>query len=108
MELIIAIILTTNIITNLIVIGNLIKFQSNKYEIFINNPALVENSLSGNETEEILPLPLEEVPVVPPKTVEGSYHAWENRIEEPVKASPSPHGPPPKPGPLERPTGFSR
>jgi|ERR1700746_1090676 len=43
-----------------------------------------------------------------PSTPDESHFAWRNQKEEPKVAPPSPHGPPPIPGPLERPYGFSR
>jgi hypothetical protein len=51
--------------------------------------------------EEVVETPL-------PPAPDESHKAWKNRVEQPKLAPITPHGPPPVPGPLERPYGFSR
>lgn len=58
--------------------------------------------------KEILQPSVEEEPIKTPSPPDESYSAWRNHKEEPTVAPPSPHGPAPVPGPLERPYGFAR
>lgn len=107
MEIIISIILTINVITQLVIIKNFKNFQTTKNEYFQYFPGAIEIASNHDSQIEEVPLApiLEEVHAVPvPKE---SYQAWKNRTEEPVVAPRSPHGPPPKTGPLERPSGFA-
>lgn len=106
MELSLIIFLTVNFLTNLMVVRNLRSKRLNWVEI----PATVETfegcDCASKITELFLPL-LKEENQVPVKAVDESHKAWINRTEEPTVAPPSPHKPPPIPGPLERPAGFA-
>lgn len=116
MELIIIVTLLATVITNLMTFRIVKKLQLLPQVELV--PTILESIKECNcgtwlteevkEIKEIVLPKSEEVSVKISPTPDDSYHAWTNHVEEPVLASPSPHGPPPIPEPLARPYGFSR
>lgn len=118
MELVNVLVLLATVIVNVVTLHALKKLQSHPLEVELL-PVLestgcdcgcsMADNIKDELSKEIKLLlegqsPTETSPPIP----DESYHAWQNRKEEPTVAPPSPHGPPPVPGPLERPYGFSR
>lgn len=97
MDFAIIVLIITNIVTNLYLIHTL---ENQK-------PIVIEPQWEGITVR--VELPTEEPKVEEPSVVVDNekYKAWKNVTYEPVKAPPSPHGPPPIPGPLQRPSGFA-
>lgn len=110
MEFVISALLVVTIITNLVLVNTVKKSHSSGFEIL---PVLESKECDCKTAfiEEVktilLPLVEDKAPKPIPKPDE-SHFAWRNQKEEPKQAPPSPHGPPPTPGPLQRPYGFSR
>jgi len=114
MELVVLTLLTVTIALNLMVLFRL-RFRPNEVELTTTLEAIEGCRCTCSAVKEgpatvESPLPIPAlVPQAPgPTAADEAYHAWKNRTEEPVLAPPSPHGPPPKPGPMQRPYGFSR
>lgn len=112
MELVITIVLIASIVTNFVTFRSFKKLQSHPVEL---SPVIesigcdCKVGLVEEFKEVLLPLLEEKADKIPsPKAPDESYMAWRNQKEEPKTAPPSPHGPAPIPGPLERPYGFSR
>lgn len=109
MESVLFIILIINVIVSL----TTIYLVNKKFQVHELVPVLepTECKCASELIEELkralIPIVLEE-PVKVPTPPDDSHKAWKNRVEEPSVAPHSPHGPPPIPGPLERPYGFSR
>lgn len=113
MEIMVSIILVVSIISNFLMINNLKKLHSQTIETLPLEIGSIDcdckEGLLQEFTEIITPLLNEKTDkIVTPLTPDESHYAWRNQKEEPTKAPPSPHGPPPIPGPLQRPYGFSR
>lgn len=107
MEFAILAVLVVSVITNLITLRGLKSLQLS-YEAVEIFP-LIDSASTCSCGEELLErvekiFTRAEKPV--PTPPDESHYAWKNVKEEPVKAPPSPHGPPPIPGPLARPYGF--
>lgn len=102
--------LTISLVTNLILVLNIKrdKFTDLEFVPILETGVGCHCDCAAKiaEAEGTL-IPVSHEAVIP-VTQDDSYHAWKNRTEEPIKASTSPHHPPPLPGPLERPAGFAR
>ena len=111
MELLTALLVCGTVaISNFFVIKSLKSYSSSIIEMGKSEPieAVLEVTDSCNCGKEIMEAILPLVQPHTPPVSDDIYHAWKNKKEEPRVAPPSQHGAPPKPGPLERPYGFSR
>ncbi len=112
MEIVIALVLIIVAISNIAIFKGLQGLQSPPVEHFQTVNEVIgcdcKDGLS-KEVEELRTLLDEKVNKPPsPPVPDESHFAWKNQKEEPNVAPKSPHGPPPAPGPLQRPYGFSR
>lgn len=113
MEFAIIVMLFLVAITNVDMVIAMKKLRAHSEEVELSPPVTgLTECKCGVElfdmVKGILQPTVEEEPVKTPSPPDESYSAWRNQKEEPKVAPPSPHGPPPVPGPLERPYGFSR
>lgn len=110
MEFVTAIALVMMALSNIAVFKQLQKLQLHPTVINLSPPVtgLIECHCGEGLVEEPQEILDQEKSVNTPSVPDESYFAWKNHKEEPTVAPPSPHGPPPIPGPLERPYGFSR
>lgn len=110
MELVIVIALIVSVITHAVSIYNLRKLQPKPVELFSSVTESIGCGCGEGLIEEVKELRsiIEEQKTKLPVPPDESHYAWRNQKEEPKVAPPSPHGPAPLPGPLERPYGFSR
>lgn len=113
MEFVITAALIISTFANIAIFKKLQRLQSHSVAVELSPPVtgLIEcncrEELFAQVKEILLPL-TEKEQVKTPSPPDESYFAWKNQKEDPVVAPTSPHGPPPTPGPLERPYGFSR
>jgi hypothetical protein len=113
MEFVISALLIVVAFSNIAIFKSLKKLQSQSISVDLAPPVTGVIDCDCGEglfegVKQILGPLLEEKSVPAPTPPDESHLAWRNRKEEPQVALPSPHGPPPVPGPLERPYGFSR
>jgi hypothetical protein len=113
MEFVIAVALVISTIANIVIFKRLQNLQPHPISVELSPPVtgLIECGCKEElfaEVKAIIGPLVEKESVQVPSPPDESYSAWRNHKEEPSVAPPSPHGPPPKPGPLERPYGFSR
>lgn len=109
MEITLAITLILSVITNLLFVN---AFRQSRRPTEVTAVLETVGCSCGEELASelrglLLPL-IKEEPIKVPAIPDDSHNAWKNRVEEPIQAPPSPHGPPPKLEPLARPYGFSR
>jgi hypothetical protein len=109
MELTVALIAVLSVISNVLIMKHCKKVQLHSDSV---EPVVLESSECNchlqlsEEIRDTVLLVLEEQKLKSMPKQDESHKAWRNQKEEPIKAPPSPHGPPPKPEPLARPYGF--
>lgn len=104
MELFIAIVAVASLAVNVVVAKRFFDWaQIKPVELEV-----VESECRCHCTTTVSPEPVVEPEPAPVVEDTEKYQAWRNRTEEPTTASTPSFGPAPKPGPMERPSGFYR